>query len=74
MANNILKTSLELCKTCRYVWKCRDGSSKDIACNYFLDTGKRRECPVGYCDKYDKITKSEKKSINRDRQKSWSRN
>lgn len=34
------------------------------SCNYILMTGKRRNCPVGYCDKYEKRTKGRKNNFN----------
>ena len=46
------KVNTEICRTCIYSSTLTSGSH--VACNYFLDTGKRRGCKVGECDKYEK--------------------
>ena len=48
------KTTQRLCKRCKY----GSGSVAQykVYCNYLVDTGNRRGCPVGYCDKYETTT------------------
>lgn len=44
------KTTPELCRKC--VHSLTHGSLTEVICNYYEDTGNRRGCPVGYCDKF----------------------
>lgn len=46
------KVNREICRSC--IYSSTLTSNSHIACNYLLDTGKRRGCKVGECDKYEK--------------------
>lgn len=46
----MVKTTNKLCKSCVYS-KFLD--IRNCYCDYFMMTYKRRECKVGYCDKYE---------------------
>lgn len=39
------------CKGCIYRWSLRSNNTGQTVCNYLLDTGKVRGCPVDNCDK-----------------------
>ena len=49
--NKMKKTSAELCLSCIHGQKIYGGNA---VCGYLNNTGKRRGCPEGYCDKYEK--------------------
>jgi len=55
------KTSHAYCVTCKYHFggdsRCHQSQ---IGCEYILKTGKRRNCPIGKCDKYEPINKEER--------------
>lgn len=47
-----MKTTTEkLCRSCKYSVNFGAGTT---LCDYMKKTGKRRECSVGECDKYEK--------------------
>ena len=48
----MVKTTKSYCQKCEY---CFGGQSDTalISCDYLLKTGKRRNCPVGKCDKFE---------------------
>lgn len=54
------KTSQRLCKSCKYHIAFSAGM-KYTACYYIVRTQQRRDCPIGWCDKYKKgrVTKDE---------------
>lgn len=43
----------ELCKSCRYGMSISAGNH-NYACGYYLKTKKRRTCPIGWCNTYEK--------------------
>lgn len=45
------KTSPEYCKKCIYSYSTT--SIGTTVCNYLNDTDKLRNCPVGWCDKFE---------------------
>lgn len=45
------ETSRALCKSCRYGLGSSNGTI--VTCDYYYQTGHRRGCPVGSCDKYE---------------------
>lgn len=47
----MIKTSLEVCKSCKY--GLYNGTNGGVICDYISMTKKRRNCPVGQCDKYE---------------------
>ena len=47
----IRKTSKELCLKCKHH---SGGMGKCLICNYYINTGKRRGCKIGECDKFEK--------------------
>lgn len=50
----MIKTSNKICKSCKY--SCTMASydnGKGMMCNYLAKTGKRRNCEIGECDKYE---------------------
>lgn len=49
--SEMIKTSDKLCKTCKYSMSIK---SIYVACDYLYKTGNLRNCPIGYCDKYEK--------------------
>lgn len=62
MQQEIRKTTAQVCKTCVYS-KVFSGGMR--MCDYLGMTRKRRDCPVGYCDKYK--TKSQmRRKANKD--------
>ena len=38
----------------KYCSKCNHFSTSVNMCTYYMDTGFRRGCPVGWCDKFDR--------------------
>lgn len=50
----MIKTSIKICKSCKYG---KVYNSNEYHCDYYLMTGKRRNCKVGECDKYEKKEK-----------------
>lgn len=47
----MVKTSMAYCASCRFMTPISDTK---VACDYIGYTGKRRGCPLGYCDKYER--------------------
>lgn len=45
------KTSAKYCRKCIYSYK---HSQTEVMCGYYSQTGLRRGCPVGMCDKFEK--------------------
>lgn len=52
------KTSGAYCKKCRYSSHTGWGM---YMCMYFDETGQRRNCEIGYCDKFERYKGREKK-------------
>ena len=50
MAQKMVRTSKSFCRQCRFGIDM--GGQTRVDCNYYLDTGQRRNCEVGWCDKY----------------------
>ena len=47
------RTTKRMCKACMY--HCMIGSNgMAYYCYYIVYTGERRDCPIGYCDKFKK--------------------
>ncbi len=46
----LVKTSLEYCRECKYATITGGGYK---LCDYYLVTGKHRDCDVGVCDKFE---------------------
>ena len=46
------KTTKAMCRKCTHCWSQAAGEYS-VMCHYVLDTGKRRNCPIGYCDKFE---------------------
>lgn len=67
----MVDTSYELCLSCVHNYGKAgalipfNGLSQTtlIACKYILDTGERRNCPVGKCDKYKAKKKRKRNGI-----------
>lgn len=58
------KTSKEYCMDCKYHFGGETSGSKSrVCCVYILKTGERRNCPVGFCDKFEKCEGKEQKVI-----------
>lgn len=55
-AKKMRKTSQKLCRSCKY--HC-GGHGHAVYCEYILRTGKRRDCEIGECNKYEKGTREE---------------
>ena len=48
----MVKTSYELCAKCKYHY---GGNNNGVPiCDYLARTGKRRNCDIGKCDKFEK--------------------
>ena len=45
------KTTPHDCQKCKHSTVIK--SLHYVACDYYLNTGKRRGCPVGWCDKFE---------------------
>ena len=56
------KTNARLCQRCRYKVEL---SGSTPYCDYLHKTGERRNCPVGWCDKYEPRNK---RKVRKDRQ------
>lgn len=43
------------CKGCKYLRSAANagGEGGEQICHYLIDTGKKRGCPAGKCDKYE---------------------
>lgn len=50
---NFRKTSQRLCKSCKYHIAMSAGMNY-TACYYIVRTQQSRDCPIGWCDKYQK--------------------
>lgn len=55
-----VKTSPGYCNKCHY---SRKNTSSFDGCSYYIDTGLRRGCEVGYCDKFKPKEKRVVKSL-----------
>ena len=58
----MIKTTHVVCRKCKYSTFEHISANMPI-CNYLIDTGKRRNCPLGYCDKYEERKKSRNKTV-----------
>lgn len=47
----MIKTSIKYYRKCIYSYK---HSQTEVMCGYYSQTGLRRGCPVGMCDKFEK--------------------
>ena len=57
MENEMIKTTIHVCKKCRFSeWS----NSANVTCGYFSTMNKRRNCAVGWCDKYQPRKKKRK--------------
>ena len=54
ITDDMMPVNRKVCRTCKYSCKY-DGNSPTI-CDYYLMTGKRRKCPVGWCNKYEQAS------------------
>lgn len=52
MKSKMIQTTGKICQKCKYILT-NGHSGKDMTCMYLEITGKRRGCPVGWCDKYE---------------------
>lgn len=50
MSQQMVRTSRSFCRQCRFGMDY--GGRTAVYCNYLEMTGKLRDCPVGWCDKY----------------------
>ena len=48
MTQKMVRTSNSFCRQCAYGIDM--GGKTRVDCNYYLDTGQRRNCDVGWCD------------------------
>ena len=59
ITDDMIPVNYKVCRTCRY--SCTyDGNGYPI-CDYYLMTGKRRKCPVGWCNHYDRLTDGQRR-------------
>lgn len=56
------KTSFKLCKSCRFAMRLNERS---FACGYLEKAHARRNCPVGWCDKYEREKSKKAKEGNK---------
>lgn len=54
ITDDMIPVNNKVCRSCRYVCMY-DGNGQTI-CDYYLMTGKRRKCPVGWCNHYERLT------------------
>ena len=47
----MIRATPSICKSCKYHTYIGAGYNKS-ACYYIVRTHQRRNCPIGYCDKY----------------------
>ena len=59
ITDDMVKTNKKMCEKCIHSWK---GNKQDPMCHYILDTGKRRGCPVGWCNKFEQRKRGRKKN------------
>lgn len=64
ITDDMIQVNKKICKTCKYCC-IYDGNGPSI-CDYYLMTGKRRKCPVGWCNHYEKRTAGKKRKKNTD--------
>ena len=50
--SNMVKTTKAMCRKCKHSTNVSTTIAEPV-CNYILDTKQRRDCPLGYCDKYE---------------------
>ena len=55
----MIKTDIATCKHCKY--SSSSSNSERPTCNYLLETGSRRGCEIGECDKFVEATKRDHK-------------
>lgn len=53
MTEGMIQVNNKVCKTCSY--GCTFDGNGLTFCDYYLMTGKRRECPVGWCNHYEML-------------------
>lgn len=58
----MMKTSNRKCAECLY---STGGEKNGTICFYYIITKKRRNCEIGFCDKYKKATRKEKVTMAR---------
>ena len=59
ITDDMIPVNGKVCKTCKY--GCIfDGNGSPI-CDYYLMTGKRRGCPTGWCNHYERLTDGQRK-------------
>ena len=62
ITEDMIPVNSKVCKSCKY--SCTyDGSGAPI-CDYLLMTGKRRKCPVGWCNHYERLTDGQRRKKN----------
>lgn len=56
----MVETSPRYCKKCKYAYK---HNNSEVVCGYILETKKRRNCPVGMCDKFEAVRRKRVKKL-----------
>ena len=51
VTEDMIQVDKKKCRSCIHLWI--QGASGVTACQYVLNTGQRRECPVGWCNKFE---------------------
>lgn len=65
--DDMIPVNSKVCKTCKY--GCTFDGNGQSFCDYYLMTGKRRGCPYGWCNHYERITDGQRQK----RKKLWNR-
>lgn len=62
ITEDMMQVNKKICKTCKY--SCvYDGNGPSV-CDYYLITGKRRKCPVGWCNHYENVSDGRRRKRN----------
>ena len=72
ITNDMIPVNSKVCKTCKY--GCIFDGNGQAFCDYYLMTGKRRGCPYGWCNHYERLTDGQRRKRSYERQKKWLQN
>ena len=51
VTEDMIQVDKKKCRSCIHSWK--NYASSEMACQYVVNTGHSRECPVGWCNKFE---------------------
>lgn len=60
ITDDMIQVNNKICRTCKY--SCMYNGVGQALCDYYLVTGKRRKCPVGWCNHYEKLADGQRRN------------